>query len=295
MPKKNRITKETELCRKCYYRWEFSRRNSGYQKDYSNFTLLFREWFRRRGVNLRDVTGYDFQFLTQFETKILKQSKSRLFYFEKIIPYVEAFLLKWGVDWPCRPDFTFDPDEINFYSQTEGAAWRSRLPAIPVLTPRTNLKLKNSIDTLADELNEQFQMTVSDIALKAEAVRGQPKAKRENKEFTFQAIPHIGKRRNIERFLQFLNEIEFKAKQAAFKRRSKRIELKKYDDYLRVWDLKQLNPSVTWAAMARELYPDEYADYESGRYAGRTRAVQRVKDQYRGAERLINGGFQEIR
>jgi len=101
-----------------------------------------------------------------------------------------------------------------------------------------------------------------------------------------------------------------------------------YDQYLKIWDLRE--KGLTYKEIAAKVYPDEPLDYEieanydefdtekhekrveeliaqgadeRSAYAkadrefgvGGSPVIQRVSDQYNEADRLINGGYQEIR
>ncbi len=294
MPKKNRFAKESELCRKCYYRWEFIRRNENYRKDHLNFVSLYGQWFRQRSVNLADITGYDSFYLQEFETGIFQDTEDKAFYLETITPHIEAFLQKWGVQWPCRPDFSFDPSDSDLYSHLQKLDFAD-FRAVPILDLKTSLPIDAPIEEIAEEIRHQLSMTPGDVLRAMKAAR-KPRRKVKNDRFAFFVVPDLGRKKNIRRLSEFMTELEEKQKSSGVKHRAKRTELKKYDDYLCVWDLKQSNRKLPWVEIARQLYASEYDIYQSRKDAGvRNPIIQRVIDQYQTAERLISGGFQEIK
>lgn len=294
VPPKSDLRLEAERAEKLYYRWEFIRRNKAYQADQAKFVSLFGEWFKRLGLPLENVTGHNQDL---FKTHGLYRPRISKYFLKNIAPYVEAFSRKWSVSWPCSPSFTFNPDDLNVFSE-KGGNYRLNCKNSPVRLLTNGLRLDPDIEKLAQELldwlnpkREKFRENLEKFFPK-ESLHAQMENEQARNRYLFLVKPYDGKKENYERFHEFMRQIKWPKKKV----NSKRVRLSKYGSYLRVWDLKQSDPSLTWNKIARRLYPRKFEQYSSQIVIGeRNPAVQQVIDQYNAAERLIAGDFQEIR
>jgi hypothetical protein len=79
--------------------------------------------------------------------------------------------------------------------------------------------------------------------------------------------------------------------------KEKRRRMDRYETYIKVWDFYQSKKDPR--LVAESLYPDELRHWET--YAKRNRrnpsnpVIQRVRDQYAEACRLIGGGYRDLR
>lgn len=292
MPKKGYRVRKREWAEKLYYRWEFIRRNKAYQSDQAKFISLFGTWFKRRGLLLNSMTGHNWEILDKHG---IYRGRASDYFMKKIAPYLEAFDRKWRVSWPCPPTYTFNPDDMNQFSGSKSHI-RTNLRNCPVSDLSSDLRLETPIERLADEMYEFVNpLGLDKLPAKFAAQGGMP-THVENKQLIFKVLPFLGKERNYELFHRFMAEIRWPKKQRLSNAGRKRVRLKNYGTYLRVWDLKQANPSLTWSKLAKSLYPRTFNQYSSGTFRSeKNAAVQQVMDQYKSAERLIAGGFQEIR
>ncbi len=354
MPPKSFRLKEKEYAEKLYYRWEFIRRNKAYQEDQAKFVSRFSKWFKRRGLELQNITGYNQEL---FERYGFYRKRTSRYFMQNVEPFVEAFFWKWSVSWPCSPSFRFKPDDIDIFHGTK-IGYYTRYKNSPVRHCNNSLRLDASIEKIAEEMNDfcnpkplkkknhfgetstTFKVadekgTVRCAFIKFPEPRNPENSqiynaaiwkiieemyssetnlekiaghflgasisfkvveeKKDNR-FLFSVRPELGKERNYELFHRFIKNIEWPKKPDFHKSEAKRIQLKKYRGYLRVWDLKNAEPTLTWTEVSRRLYRSKFKQYSSGTLIGeKNAAIQLVIDQYRSAQRLIAGEFQEIR
>jgi hypothetical protein len=69
----------------------------------------------------------------------------------------------------------------------------------------------------------------------------------------------------------------------------KKIHLEKLKEYLDIWDRKQQLPRPTNAAIAQELFPNDYNDAQAGAISAR------VQRGYKKAQAFIDGAFRQIK
>jgi hypothetical protein len=294
VPQKGRLTKERERAEKLYYRWEFIRRNEAYKSDQAKFVFYFSRWFKRRGLLLQDITGHNQDL---FEKHGIYRKRISDYFMRNIAPIVEAFSRKWGVRWPCPPTYTFNPDDLNYFSDN-GTDITQNYWNSPISSLRCDLRLDANIGKLAEELYDFVNPTLGSYRKRfgGTAVEEPISREKEQSLLVFRVRPGLGKERNYELFHQFMRKIEWPNRNDLKERSTKRFHLKKYSSYLQVWDLKHSDPSLTWTEIAKRLYPKKFNQYSSGSLIGeKNSATQQVIDQYKSAQRLIAGGFQEIR
>ena len=299
MPKKTVLEKEREFCEKCYFRWEFLRRNNEYQSDYKVFLDLFGDWFFERGIRLDGITGYS-SVLLPIEAMIFTSCQEKVFYLDQFYPYTFAFLYKWGVQWPCRPDFTFRTSSINPYVD---AALTKYVGKTPILDLRGDLQWGVSLNVVLQHAKRKMSSTyiLREFELSEEqaAVNRKDEVQQPQK-IPFEIILPSGKDRNLRRFYEKLREIEDRGwwpQDPKPEPTGSRSHLKKYPHYLVAWDARTRNPTWPWKKIAEELYPEEYAKSQQreDEHGERNKVVLRVMKQYEAAERLISGDLQKIR
>jgi hypothetical protein len=148
VPRKGYRNIENEMAGRLYYRWEFIRRNKSYQADQAKFVSLFGQWFKRRGLSLESLTGYNHD---RFDKQGIYRGRIGNYFMKNIAPYMEAFDRKWGVNWPCSPSFTFELDDLDTYTEKR-INYRDRYRNSPVQHLRNDLRLDADIDKLAEDL-----------------------------------------------------------------------------------------------------------------------------------------------
>jgi hypothetical protein len=169
----------------------------------------------------------------------------------------------------------------------------------PPRTLENNKKYNEAFGKILDEMcnstnpdREKIQKFFPEALIKIEDFKEEKKPSN----LSFTVRPELGKERNYSLFHEFMKKIEWPPEISPTKRSTKRIHLKKYKLYLQVWDLKNAGATITWAEIAKRLYPEEFARYASGHLIGsKNPVVQQVIDQYQSAQHLITNGFQEIR
>lgn len=282
--------------------WEFLRRNSEYQSDYRGFLDLFGDWFFERGIRLDRITGYSSALLVPIEAMIFTSGQDKAFYEDQFYPYTFAFLHKWGVTWPCRPDFTFQASSINPYA---AAALTEFVGKTPIIDLRDDLQWGVPLDVVLQRAKREMSSTPEDIARQFELWEEQAAVNRKDEvpqpqKIPFEIILPGGKDRNLRRFHEKLKEIEDQGwwpQDPKPESSGSRSHLKKYSDYLLAWDARKCNPTWPWKRIAEELYPEEYARFQQreDEHGERNRVVLRIIKQYEKAERLISGDLQKIR
>jgi hypothetical protein len=263
----------------CYYRWEFLRRNPEYRRDYKEFVKLCKK------------EGWD------PETKPLQ-----LEHWEK--PDKQR-RLKYGVVLLENPTKKIPLDKIEEnpfwpYFEDKGfkrPRWRSFLnPLYPKGEPVIIASRGSSDDEVEAPLNLIINLTFPKTEIMARVKKLVEDAIEERKKVGL----HVYRSR-------------------------KRFDL--YDQYLKIWDLRKRG--LTYKEIAAKVYPKEPLEYVSeqesdaeehdkrvkeliasgkpGREAysiadkeyrvggKRNPVIQKVIDQYIEADRLVNGGYLEIR
>lgn len=274
MPKKTRGLQDREFSEKCYFRWEFIRRNPIYQSDYQLFVGEFHRWFKARKVNLGEIHGFSVSFWHEFFGRA--GSKSERYFADTILPYLWVFDQKWGVAWPCNPKISFDSHAYQ------------RLLFESCDTPVVVLRSQLRPDLVLSRLTEPKKPELLDFL---EIAQNLDRERQERPERYFEVLRRLG-------FHRTMNNTDWKRiASTRFPRgnSSQRLRLRQYPQYLTIWDFKETHPEATWPAVGRALYPEDYERSESQKEPGSTNTVvQLVKDRYRSAKDLINGGFVEI-
>ena len=233
---------------------------------------------------------------------IFTSGQDKAFYEDQFYPYTFAFLHKWGVTWPCRPDFTFQASIINPYA---AAALTEFVGKTPIIDLRDDLQWGVPLDVVLQRAKREMSSTPEDIARQFELWEEQAAVNRKDEvpqpqKIPFEIILPGGKDRNLRRFHEKLKEIEDQGwwpQDPKPESSGSRSHLKKYSDYLLAWDARKCNPTWPWKRIAEELYPEEYARFQQreDEHGERNRVVLRIIKQYEKAERLISGDLQKIR
>lgn len=282
MPEKTRTVQDREFSEKCYFRWEFIRRNSNYRSDYQFFFNRFHNWFEDRGVSSGEIHGYDGLFWDDFLDNADPETES--YFAVEIQTYVQAFLEKWGVSWPCDPKFSFERDRLNVNAQKEPTF--SNYASTPVVDLHRHVRFEitlSSVNTMSQEC---------DLSEVMEFARKIDKDSKEKPESYFEVLRRLG----FHRSLRNNDWMRIHSELSPSKTGSQRLRLTDYEQYLTVWDFRESHPDSTWPDVANALYPEEYKQCERQTEPGSSNTVvQRVKYHHRRATELINGGFVKIR
>jgi len=119
---------------------------------------------------------------------------------------------------------------------------------------------------------------------------------------TIQIKIHLNRKKGniLKDISSLLDFIEKEAKYRKFNLKGLKPHWDEYEKYLRVYDLKKEHPMLTWAEIAKEIFPDEVKENVSPhKFHTKTVAKQYAKDKVRyywnRANIMINkGGWKEI-
>jgi hypothetical protein len=237
-----------------WYKWEFLRRNLQYRKDYDKFIREFGAWFKKHG---------------KLEQAVYWSPRVWNYYGRVIAPRAQRLCQKWQVIDLFPPDWKFSQDGSYAYSSHDH-----------VLLPT---------GYTSDEIRELGKVTEHGSQLTLKRV--------------LKSIPS-DTRRNTDRIRYYSLRLDFayplrtlldQAEQEITQRKQrydrahpalprarsrKRRRLGEYDQYLYIWDRRV--EGKTFVEIGNDVFP------------GQIGKAQRVRDNYRAAERLIAGGYKEI-
>jgi len=246
--------KESQLI--AWYKWEFLRRNSEYRKDYEAFIDEFGGWFEKHGY------WYD-QTVQPWGRRNLR------FFATRIAPKAKTICERWQIRDPFSPDWKFTPSS-GFYHYK---------PGYEVLLPTDWPKeLAGEEWDLSD-----FLMFNETEFRKSLPVPRWPRAKH-------LAVLAFDLRRSLP-FLLSEAEDRIRTRKRNYDRRhpqpSKiaspfRRRLDRYDDYLKVWDL-------------RTHHREKYLYIGTVVFGSASRVEQRAIDSFNQAQALISGGYKELK
>jgi hypothetical protein len=242
-----------------HYRWEFLRRNQEFRRDVDQFVSKFASWFRDRGW------WYD------PEVKYCESDKK--YWSTAIHPNLWRILSKWDVAGLVPYDWQFNPS--GKYELRQGVS--VDLPG-------------RKMETRSGDVRRLHESEFSWFAERLQAYRSGEVVNGESLpesyldrtiilsvDIAYSVGSNLAK---IEAEIRNARR-EYKAKHGSLGRQERRPRrrFEQYDDYLKVWDLKQSGLSL--AKIALEFYPD-------------IDALERVRDHHRRAKELIGGQYREI-
>jgi hypothetical protein len=262
MPRKNEHSQVREAELTAWYQWEFLRRNPEYGRDYDKFVRKFGTWFREHGYFYDDTMKWS--------------PDDWRFFGAAIAPRAQKLCEKWQILEPYPPDWKFSDSGDYEYRPGEH---------VSLCTGYAPDKIKNFWRLLRDrsqQTREAFEAglptNTSVPASKADRIRyyslrldfAQPL-----KVLLAHAKREISPRKK--RYDNAHPKPEKVPKLASARRR----RLHKYEQYLKVWDLKI--QGLSYAAIGFRLFDDDLDP------------TQRVKNYYRATKLLILGGYRELR
>lgn len=266
--------------RVCYYKWEFLRRNSEYQRDYKEFLVVCQQ----QGWDPKD----ELIRCEAFEKEPDKQIR-----------------IKYGIA------LLEDPNKhISLAKIEDNPFWRLiedrglKRPTWPSIQNPLYPKGEPVIRTYGGSFEDKVQAPLNLII-----------------DLTYP------KSEILARVKKLVDDAIKERRKLGLPVHSSRKQFKLYGVYLKIWDLKK--QGLTYKEIAAKIYPNEPLDYELepafddekygkrieelitkgktereayaiadkefGTGGKRNPTIQRVIDQYREAERLVNGGYLEIR
>jgi hypothetical protein len=280
MGRKGRERQVEEVQHVRYYQWEFLRRNPDYQRGYEKLLATFSKWFSTRGFWYEREKNYS--------------DRDYIFYYNSICPVLMEICANWNICQPLPPDWGFDiktgrheyaPNKFAYLptgwnSEDAGALWHGGDMEITGLTNDRSEAFSRPFTTQPKKQGSPkkeaspVQQSVSDerhLTLRLDASRP-------TEELLGEVVNAVQLHRDRHR--KFFATLE--------KQKSRR-RLDQYDVDLKVWDLRKRG--VSFPEIAKQVYPTEYRSHPP-----RTNPiVQRVTDHYRRAEKLILGGYKDLR
>jgi hypothetical protein len=280
MGRKGREHQFREIQQLRYYQWEFIRRNPSYRLDYEAFVDNFGKWFSRRGFWYEREKNYS--------------DRDWIFYYNSICPVLKEICARWHICQPLSPEWEFDSKRGKHYyapqkfvslptgytAEEAAALWDSNGVEIvglshdkseafsrPFITRSTRQQKNKTIRAKQSKASDpRFLMLQIDTSRSPEELLGE----------VVQAL-----RLHRDRNRQFFGDSENHT-------RSRR-RLDQYDIDLKVWDMRKIG--LTFPEIAKQLYTLEYGSYPPRKNP----IVQRVADQHKRAEKLIFGGYKDLR
>jgi hypothetical protein len=279
MGRKGRERQFQEVQQLRYYQWEFLRRNLDYQSDYEKFLNKFGAWFKTRRF--------------WYEREKTYSDRDYIFYYNSICPELMGICTKWCICQPFPPDWEFDikngrhkyaPHHFvylptGYTSEVAAALWdagnveitgltndRSEAFSRPFTTKKQNSPRKKA-SPVPHRIPDPRYLT-----LRLDVSRSQD-----------ELLDDLLKaaRFHRDRHRQFFVALE--------KQQKSRRRLDQYDVDLKAWDMRKRG--LSFREIARHVYPEEYGRYPNPRNP----LVQRVTDHCHRAEKLILGGYKDLR
>ena len=270
--------RETQQVR--YYQWEFLRRNPSYRHDYEVFIDKFGKWFSRRGFWYEREKNYS--------------DRDCIFYYNSICPVLKEICARWHICQPLSPEWEFHRERGKHYYAPQKSV---SLPTGYTAEEAAALWDSNGVEIvgLSHDRSEAFSrpfITRSTKQQKTKTTRAKQSkvadsrflvlridASRSQEELLDDVVQALRLHRN--RNPQFFGNSE--------KHTRSRRRLDQYDIDLKVWDMRKAG--LTFPEIAKQLYTLEYSSYPPRKNP----IVQRVADQYRRANKLIFGGYKDLR
>lgn len=265
--------------KKCFYVWEFIRRNSEYKKDYKSFLSRFHKLCPGRPA---PNSRHD---CTRLEEQIGLDEAIEL----ELMDWRLAFTYKWGTTWPCDPTYS-NPNELDdlrrqpiisggMGTYTAKSDWAQDIPKKPDPDPLSELFGEFAYDLSRVPIARIVQLRIRD--------RCEPELEPTG---CFIEVPHecsgdwfIDKYSLVDAMIK--EQSERLVPNSTMKRKPICVHLDNLHEYLAVWDLKKNEEDLSFAKIAT-------------RFSGGGQIVQRetIFAQYKTACWLIEKfGFLEIR
>lgn len=261
-----------------WFQWEFLRRNSEYRCELDALISQFGSWLKKKGFWYERDKDYSDQDL--------------IFYFNKVVPAIMAICEKWCICQPLPPDWDFD--------QHTGLHYYRRGCAVSLPTGYTAEAARalwdegeDEIIGLAPQKSEPFSqrfIVKKSSAIKPRMTKHATPSDRRYLTVTLDATKPMNElmdqlKREL-RLHRLRNAVSLPT--GSHLGRSRR-RFDQYGLYLRVWDLCE-REGLQFPDIARQVFPKETSPYARLNKA----AIQKVRDHYRRAKELINGGYKEI-
>jgi hypothetical protein len=258
------MVKEGER-RALHYRWEFLRRNPDFRKAFDASQERFSDWFQKRGWWYDPDVKYSVEDLRYIQTTIF--------------PVAKQILNKWKRERLIPYDWSFD--ESGHYEFRKGvyvSLLESRYKSLRRLEEGHGDVFRLDDEWVAYWVDQRARFRSGEV-INGESI---PDSYLDRHillsvDITFPVKSNLAgvdaEIRNARR--------EYKKKHGSFSRTELRHRRRfaQFEDYLRVWDLKEQGLSL--AKIAKQLHPGEDA-------------LDRVTDHYRRAKELIGGGYREL-
>jgi hypothetical protein len=246
-----------------HYRWEFVRRNPDFRKELDSFLAKFYPWFQEHGW--------------WYDPEVKYNRNEKLYFRETIEPIERSLLRRWQIETLVPYDWHFDGS--GRYELRKGVI-------VNLSGHRLDMEVRHGAMRRLDEAELEIE------------------SKRRTPEYCFEGeirgddVPDSYWDRHIylsvdigvsvkHAMREFVAEIrwardEYKKKHGRLPgpRESRpRRRFDQFEEYLRVWDLKQ--EGLTLGEIAVRLHPGQAAK-------------DRVKDHYRRAKELIGGTYKKL-
>lgn len=274
MKENKKRTMKDEIEDSFKYRWEFVRRNEEYREDYKAWESFHNSSNQMLNSPFKDIyTKYETPPLNYKFTydELMREAKKYVPLKRRDFPEISAkedeqlgayfWVLSSGrsliVSPICGSAFAF---EDLFQNRTKKGA-NILTVAIDVRYP-----VEMIIEVLKEEVSQYRALCEEEVV---DYERDQNRFQKE--------MPGV-------KLLSFTEGIDISLRKK---------QLERYDDYLNVFDLKKNKTSVR--KIIKKLYPNEYkAALSPGSYAYDS-LKDRVKNHFNAAQRLIDGGYKDIK
>jgi hypothetical protein len=246
-------------------KWEFLRRSSGYKEDHAAFLARHAEFFSTHGLCLSRTPNY------KIETIAMRR------FLAEVAEDIEITSEKWGLFHVLPPPEKSYPEITKerfgprpyFFEPERGVYWSDLVNQKPdeVLSAMTEIIRENAEFR---ESRYRFQYVMIDVT--------QPVSR--TLEWVKQYVSHG--QDQYERNIGPLSSAT----------PLKRARIDKFAKYLQVWDLR--TEGMKFEQIAKIIYQAEYKGQRKLMGKRYLPVVQKVRDDYKRAAELINGGYQEI-
>jgi hypothetical protein len=275
---RERQDRETEQVR--YYQWEFLRRNTEYQREFDSFMSKFGRWFKAKGFwyeRNKAYTDHDF-----------------IFYYNSICPVLQDICGKWHISQPLPHDWKFDFTRgRHYYSSREyvGLPTGYTSEAAAALWDGGDIEITGLSGDTSEAFRRPYRIKHKKQKLNTAKESAVEQSGSDQRYLTVRLdISHSKE----DLLRDVVNALQFHRNQnrqffAAIEKQKSRRRLDQYDHDLKVWDMRQ--SGSTFPEIAQQIYEREYRSHPSRKNP----IVQRVTDHYRRADKLIRGGYKDLR
>jgi hypothetical protein len=227
------------------------------------------EFLRRNSEYRRDYAKFNRTFGVWIKKHgrhpwmIDKSDAATRYYFDRIYPEEYKLREKWGVYFPKDPKYNMDFQKIP-----KSIIDPHTMPILPAFCARTMWVWRNP-----EPIHPDWRLDLY--------------------------ICLAGPKADIMDQVEMAIDIELSRRRKIIEKpkNKTRKRLDHYSDYLKVWDLYQTKKGFRMVAEA--IWPDEVSYWDTNPKGNRRNPlnpiVQRAKDQYQAARRLIEGGYRDLR